>query len=59
MKESLQDIGQGLWLVAKVACVLIPAVALGFFYPQVFYWTAAGLRIIMMLGALGAGLKKD
>jgi hypothetical protein len=57
MIEYFHDIRRGLWLVAKMTCVLIPVVALEFFYPQVFYWTAAGLCVIMMIGALGAGAR--
>lgn len=59
MIEYFHDIRRGLWFVAKMSCMLIPTVAIEFFYPQVFYWTATGLCIIMMLGALGAALKKD
>jgi hypothetical protein len=59
MIEYLHDIRRGLWIVAKMACLLVPVVAVEFFYPQLFYWTAAGLCVIMMLGALGAATRSE
>jgi hypothetical protein len=59
MKEYLYDIGRGLRLTAKMTCVLVPVVALEFFYPQVFYWTAAGLCVVMLVGALGAATRSE